>query len=298
MRRCLSCDRLSSQSFSNLHCATCGVAPTFIDGFCAYAPDLAHSGGGFQPDYFAELARLETENFWFRARNQLIVWAIKAYCHDFHSFLEIGCGTGYVLSGVAKAFPEAMIYGSEIFTTGLGFAAERLPLANFMQMDGRNIPFLEEFDIIGAFDVLEHIQEDELVLSQVYSSLKPGSHVVLTVPQHPWLWSAIDEHAYHVRRYTAADIHRKLEAVGFEIVRSTSFVTTLLPAMMASRFLKRNKTTYALDTTEDDMASELKLSPWMNKLFFQFLQVELNLIKTGLNFPIGGSRLVVAKKPK
>jgi len=89
-------------------------------------------------------------------------------------FLEIGCGTGHVLSGVARAYPGTKIYGSELFPAGLAFAAEREPAADFMQMDARHIPFIDEFDVIGAFDVLEHIKEDEQVLAQMYSALKPG----------------------------------------------------------------------------------------------------------------------------
>src|SRR5690606_22871969 len=116
-------------------------------------------------------------------------------------FLEIGCGTGFVLSGVADAFPAVRLFGSEIFTAGLEFAARRQPSVNFMQMDARSLPFLDEFDVIGAFDVLEHIVEDGQVLAQMREALKPNGIILLTVPQHEWLWSPVDEFACHVRRY-------------------------------------------------------------------------------------------------
>ena len=145
------------------------------------------------------------------------------------------CGTAYVLSGVAKKFPQAALNGSEIFLAGLGFAAARLPGAKFMQMDARVIPFDNEFDVVGAFDVIEHIKEDEQVLSQIHASLKPAGLMLLTVPQHAWLWSAADEYACHERRYAASDLHLKVKAAGFQLMRSTSFVSVLLPAMMASR---------------------------------------------------------------
>ncbi len=291
MKRCLACNALFASSMSIANCPTCGASPAVVDGFCAYAPDLAHESAGFKSTYFSELARLEDANFWFRSRNKLILWALKKYCQTFHSFLEIGCGTGYVLSGVAKAFPHATLNGSEIFTAGLGFAAARLPSANLMQMDARNIPFDEAFDVIGAFDVLEHIEDDELVLSQVHAALKPQGYIVLTVPQHAWLWSPIDEYACHVRRYTATVLHQKIEAAGFRIVRTTSFISTLLPAMMVSRFLQRKKSVATLDAT-----AELKIAPWLNYLFSTTLSFELSVIRSGINLPIGGSRLVVARK--
>ena len=261
------------------------------DGFPAYAPALAQEGGGFKTAYFAELAPLEAEYFWFRARNRLIVWSLGKYAQGLQSFLEIGCGTGYVLSGIASAFPGVRCHGSEIFTAGLAFAAARQPTSDFMQMDARHIPFVDEFDAIGAFDVLEHIEADVQVLQQMYAALKPGGIMLVTVPQHTWLWSPVDEYACHVRRYSAPELHEKVAGAGFEILRSTSFVSSLLPALWVSRFVKKG-------SPEDfDAMAELRISPWMNSLFFKLLSAELWLISRGLSFPAGGSRLLVARKP-
>ncbi len=289
MKRCLACNALYTSSFTD--CPTCGVGPELVDGFPAYAPGLADEGEGFKSSYFLELARLEEANFWFRARNRLILWALEEYCPEFQSLLEIGCGTGYVLSGISKHFPQTTLHGSDLFSAGLGFATVRVPSAAFMQMDARQIPFKDEFDVIGLFDVLEHINDDERVLTQVHAALKPQGFMLLTVPQHAYLWSPSDEYACHVRRYAASDIHRKIKAAGFQIARSTSFVTTLLPMMMASRFLQKIKSTGEFDAT-----AELKISPWLNSLLFQLFRAELTFIRRGFSFPLGGSRLVIAKK--
>jgi hypothetical protein len=101
----------------------------------------------------------------------------------------------------------------------------------------------------------------------------------------------MDEHACHARRYAANDLHTKIETAGFQIVRSTSFVTTLLPAMMASRLLQKKLLDSKFDST-----TELKIHPWLNWVFLKFLGLELTLIRIGFNFPVGGSRLVVARK--
>ena len=154
MRVCAACG--SPRGGDGTACAVCGDRPTIIDGFPAFAPELARENTGFQASYFAELADLEAQNFWFQARNELIVWALRAEVADLARFLEIGCGTGFVLSGIHQAFPEADLVGSEIFSAGLPFAAARVPSATFYQMDARHIPFRDEFDAIGAFDVLEY----------------------------------------------------------------------------------------------------------------------------------------------
>ena len=289
MRRCPGCDARYPMSTSR--CPNCGFTPVRVDAFEAYAPEFAHGGGGFEAGYFAELARLEGGNFWFRSRNRLILWAMETYGGEFRSFLEIGCGTGYVLSGISAAFPDVRLHGSEIFTAGLGFAASRLPSVKLMQIDARRIPFYEEFDAVGAFDVLEHIAEDELVLANLHNALSPGGMIFLTVPQHAWLWSETDEYAHHVRRYRSACLHRKFETAGFQIVRSTSFVTFLLPAMIASRLLSR-----ATPGKKFDPKKEFLIPATMNSAFFRFLAAEFSLIKHGVDFPVGGSRLIVAKK--
>jgi SAM-dependent methyltransferase len=273
-------------------CADCGHSPTWIDGFPAFAPELATENSGFREDYFRELAALEADNFWFRSRDRLIIWAMQTYRPDCERFLEVGCGTGFVLSGIRTAFPSAELAGSEIFSTGLAFAAERVPSAAFYQMDARAIPFRDHFDAIGAFDVLEHIDDDTRVITEVARALRPGGTFLLSVPQHPSLWSAQDDHAFHVRRYTAAGLRRKVEAAGFEIVRTTSFVSLLLPMMFASRMSRRAVSAEA----EVDAMGDLRQPRAVNVALEAVMTVERALIRHGWSFPAGGSLLLVARK--
>lgn len=289
MKRCLNCNMLYASVAGE--CPECKEKVRLVDGFDSYAPAFAYEGGGFKSDSFSHLAELEDSSFWFRSRNDLILWALRKYCPGFESFLEVGCGTGYVLSAVKKAFPSSQLSGSEIFTTGLAYAQSRLPSVKLMQMDAREIPFVDEFDVIGAFDVLEHIEEDHLVLKQMYMATRPKGVVMITVPQHEWLWSVTDDYAVHVRRYSAADLHHKMEQAGFRIVRSTSFMFILLPAMMASRFLKKRVTVEEFNPT-----AELKINPLVSSAFSKLLNIERSLIEWGANFPVGGSRLIIAQK--
>lgn len=284
---CPNCSALHSDQ--KIACPKCGFLPEKIDGFIAWTPELAKIGSGFKSQYFSELAEVEAGNFWFRARNSLIQWSLQKYFLNCRSLLEVGCGTGFVLSGLAGAFPAMRLVGSEIFTAGLKFSAIRVPAADLVQMDARQIPYFEEFDVVAAFDVIEHIKEDEQVLNGLYRSVKSGGGCLITVPQHQWLWSPVDEEACHERRYSARELHLKVEDAGFKILLSTSFVTLLLPAMMLSRLLAKN-------SNNSEAGNGLRLHPLLNSLFEMILNFERCLIKAGIRLPVGGSRLVVARK--
>lgn len=288
MKLCLRCQ--TDFVAANWKCPVCAYLPSSADGFALLAPGLAKAGAGFPPEVFEQLAALEAQNFWFRARNRLVLWALKRHFPDMRRYLEIGCGTGYVLAGVAQAFPAAKLVGSEIFSVGLPYAAARVETAELLQMDARQIPYVEEFDVIGAFDVLEHIEEDEIVLAAMLRALRPGGGIAITVPQHPWLWSPSDEYASHVRRYKVGELRAKVLRAGFKVEFETSFVSLLLPAMLASRLTKQRA------TAREDSMSELSLPVWLNSLFEFVMNLELWLIRSGFRFRLGGSRLLIATK--
>jgi SAM-dependent methyltransferase len=245
-------------------------------------------GDGFCPEFFEELAAIEEKNFWFQARNRLILSCFKRFFPDTDSLLEVGCGTGFVLSGIAGKFPGINLVGSEYFAEGLPFARGRVPHATLIQADAREIPYVEEFGVVCAFDVLEHIEDDILALTSLYQALRSGGGILLTVPQHQWLWSETDEHACHCRRYTRKELVGKLESAGFTVEYSTSFVALLMPAMFASRFLKR--------MPSKDPYAELRLSPVLNVLFGMVMDFEKLIIKCGIRLPFGGSLLIVGRK--
>jgi SAM-dependent methyltransferase len=288
MKVCLGCEKKFSTE--GWICPACGYAPAQLNKIDAHAPEFSSGGGGFKSEYFSELARLEGLNFWFQARNELILWALGRFKPKAKNFLEVGCGTGFVLSGIAELNPSMSLSGSEIFLAGLSHAVERVPRAKFIQMDARQVPFVDEFDAIGAFDVLEHINEDTIVLAQLHKALRPKGVLLLTVPQHPNLWSAADEYACHLRRYTCPEIEGKVRDAGFEILKSTSFVTLLFPLMKLSRVLQ-NKDKKVFNPTD-----ELKINPLLNKIFYFLMILEFAGIKLGVNYPFGGSRMIVARK--
>lgn len=255
-----------------------------------FAPQLLDSYGGFDASFFHDLAKIEDGNFWFESRNRLLVWALNRHYPKARNFLEIGCGTGFVLSGIRSEFPGLVLYGCDMFVEGLAYAHQRTPQASLFQMDARNIPFEEEFDVIGAFDVLEHIEEDQEVLSQMRKAVRQGGGIILTVPQHPFLWSQTDDYGHHVRRFTAKELKNKAEDAGFEVLKMTSFVSLLFPLMAISRLKNRHS------ADAYDPMSEVKINHLMNTLFRRILDFERLIINVGLSFPVGGSLLLIARK--
>lgn len=250
--------------------------------------EVSLASGGYPREFFAELATLEDAHFWFQARDRLFRWAIRRYHPQALSMLEVGCGTGHVLNQLRLELPELRLVGSELFHEGLWQARERVgSAADLVLADARRLPFGEDFDVVGAFDVLEHIEEDGRVLAELHRVLRPGGMLLLTVPQHQWLWSEADVRAQHVRRYSRSTLHPLLERAGFEILRSTSFVSLLLPVMLVSR-LRR--------TRSADPLAELRLASWLNTVLGRVMTTERAAIQRGITFPWGGSRLVIARR--
>ncbi len=287
MKVCLSCHEHFEQE--TWQCPSCGRTPV-ANRFFLFAPEQAEANDGFELQSFEKLARLEPTSFWFRSRNRLVVQLLRRYFPDARRLLEIGCGTGFVLAGLRNALPQLALVGSELYQAGLEFAAARLPGVELYQMDCRRIPFASEFDVICALDVLEHVEEDQVALAEIFRSVRPRGGVIVSVPQHPRLWSAGDDYAHHKRRYRRRELASSLRAAGFEVLKLTSFVSLLLPLMAVSRSRQRNMKTY-------DPTAEYRAPRPVDRIFEATLEVERWMIGTGVSLPVGGSLFAVATKP-
>jgi len=185
---------------------------TDIEGIKCFAPELARSCADYPKEAFAKLAEIEDSHFWFRSRNAMIFRLVKKYLATNATdrrFLEIGCGSGHVLK-MLSALPDLTCTRGEIYLNAALIAKGRVPAAEIIQFDATNIPFQECFDGIGAFDIIEHIKADEIVIQNVYRALRPGGYFFLTVPQHRFIWFLPDELAGHKRRYTKTELITKL----------------------------------------------------------------------------------------
>jgi SAM-dependent methyltransferase len=239
-------------------------------------------------DYLHEaLAAAERRHFWFVSRAALLSWAMRRYFPNAQSILEVGCGTGGVTGAIRRAFPDATIVAGDADPGGLDYARRNVAGVRFLEMDVSHLPFDAEFDVAGAFDVIEHLDDDRSALAAMRVAVRPGGGVLITVPQHPWLWSAVDDFSHHRRRYTRAELREKLETAGFRIVRMTSFTSLLLPVLLLSR----------IKPGQFDPERELKVPAVVNAIFRALLAVERLAIAAGVSLPAGGSLLAIAERP-
>ncbi|MEA2784729.1 MAG: hypothetical protein QOF71_833 [Candidatus Eremiobacteraeota bacterium] len=285
MRRCLRCDRsIASPSWT---CIACGFSPEVAAGYLSFV----NGGGedGFEAEFFAPLADLEPGFWWFEARNELIAWTLRRWFPSMSSFLEIGCGTGYVISRLAREFPGVRMSASEIFAEAMPFVARRAPGAERYRFGACDIPFRVEFDVVGAFDVVEHIGSDDVALAEMRRATRPGGGLVLTVPQHPALWGPSDDIGHHKRRYTRRMLRERLEAAGYRVLALRSFVALLMPLLVASRLAARR-------SAAPDPRDEFRIAPWMNRVLTGVMALERAAIMRGADSPFGGSLIAVAQR--
>lgn len=273
-------------------CVACGASPPTREGFPLFSPQLSDTLTGFDPAVFVALAKAEGHHFWFKLRNRLLAGLLRRHFPHARSLLEIGCGNGNVLACLRQRGDWDCIVGAELHLSGLQIARSRLPPeVELVQLEGTSIPATHVFDVIGAFDVLEHIEDDRAALREMHRALKPGGGAMIAVPQHPALWSASDDLAHHQRRYRRGELEQKLSAAGFEIVFSSSYIVLLLPMLVVNRFLsgRRAKDRSALER-------EMQLAPGINSILGAITGAEVALTLAGARWPIGGSRIVLARR--
>jgi SAM-dependent methyltransferase len=124
----------------------------------------------------------------------------------------------------------ALEYGAD----GAAVAAERgLPV---LRGDATALPVADDsLDLVVAFDVLEHILDDDAAVAEVLRVLRPTGRFLIAVPADPRLWSDHDVAVDHVRRYTRATLSQVLERGGFEVVSLTSWNVLLRPVVALRR---------------------------------------------------------------
>jgi hypothetical protein len=103
------------------------------------------------------------------------------------------------------------------------------------------------------------------------------------------LWSRADDLAHHQRRYRRGELEAKLRRCGFEVLFSSSYTALLLPLMVASRWTSRN------NERDEGVFREFRLNRHVNDLFTAILRAEVRLTLSGWRWPVGGSRVVVAR---
>ena len=213
-----------------------------VEGITCYSTNVASDCADYPDSGFDVTDEYAATSFWVSSRNRLFSWLVHQQKDRLGtaSLLDVGCGTGDFAQHLVKD-GTLSITGSEIYLKGLHFAKRRQPDVEFIQYDVTDGILDRSYDIITAFDVFEHIERDVEGMRNVHQMLTPQGVFILSVPQHMFLWSRLDEIVCHKRRYSRAEMLAKLRDTGFTPVRVTSHVFTLFPLMELSRLLDRAK---------------------------------------------------------
>ena len=290
---CPKCRGALDKSSDKYFCRACHIRYPVVDGIPSFV-EKEGKVNSFDPKIFEFLFKMEQKHFWQVGRRELILDVLKRNVPHLanSTMLEIGCGNGNVLAHLKSS--GISIAGMDILMEGLRFCRQRSSSVDLYQADILSLPFLNNWDIIGVFDVLEHISEDEAALREVNRALKPAGYLILTVPAHKFLWSHHDRIANHVRRYDKSELATKLRHSGFSIKKISYYVSSLFPILAAIRmsnklFDKRN-----INRTIDE-AIEVKTIPVINETFLQLIRFETWLIRY-FSLPVGASLIALAEK--
>ena len=254
----------------------------------------------YDPGYFEPLAHAEDQHFWFKNRNQLIrmfLFRLHDKLKKPNRILEVGCGTGNVLRTITGVFPSESVIGMDLFHQGLIYAKTRVSCP-LLQGDMHNPPFGTQFGLVGLFDVMEHLEDDDLVLRDLNRMILEDGYLLLTVPAFSSLWSYFDIAGHHVRRYQKNELKSKLEVAGFGIVQLSYFMSLLFPVVWFRRKMTNKYLVNHQDQEEifQSTVDELRIIPVINEILSLILGVENHFIKIGVQLPFGTSLIAVAQK--
>jgi SAM-dependent methyltransferase len=200
--------------------------------------------------------------------------------------LDVGCGTGANAIAFERLAPTVGIDSS---MDALHFCRKR-GLQRVTLTPLEDLPFGSgSFDIVTALDVLEHSDDDLRCLREIHCVLKPRGLVLITVPAYGFLWSEHDEALKHRRRYTAHELRNKLTVTGFEVVRTSYFISTLFVPILALRIWQGLRK----DSTHPRTSIQV-LPNWLNSALVALLSLERRLFHR-INIPFGVSIVALAR---
>lgn len=241
----------------------------------------------------------EDDHWWFASRTRALNTVMSQHLPRTPNFrlLDIGCGAGNMIHHLSQF---GAVNGLEIDARPVKVARQRGYTVE--QYDAtKPMPFAEaSFDAITALDVIEHNEDDIAILKDSHRALKPGGHLIITVPAFMFLWSHNDVLNAHVRRYTAGELHTKLQQTGFKPLRisyNNFFVFPVAAALLGVRQLIHGKPDLAshhFDADEYQVEMEPS-SPPVNAILTAVGMVEAALMSR-IDLPVGTSLLAIAQK--
>ena len=231
---------------------------------------------------------LQQTHWWFTARREILAAEIaRLPLPKPARILEVGCGPGGNLE-LLKAFGD--VQAIEPDSESRAYAAERSGVTVEAGLLPDGLPDLGgPFDMVAAFDVVEHVDDDAGAVAALGRLLKPGGYLVTTVPAYAWLWSEHDAQHHHKRRYTLPRFRSLFDAAGLKVRRATHFNSVLFPPIAAVRLAK---SAARIKGGDDEALPPAPLNGLLRRLF----GAEKAILRT-TDIPFGVSILLIAERP-
>ncbi len=241
---------------------------------------------------YHQFAAIERDHWWFRARREIVASVLRTSLTPSQErrVLDIGCGTGGMLEMLTEF---GNVCGVDMSPEALEYCRARLGERVELRLGGLpdNLPAAVECDVVTAFDVIEHLDDDIAALKSVYRVLPPGGVFVCTVPAFQFLWGPHDDLNQHRRRYTSGSLERRLKAAGFRIEKLTYFNSWLFPVVAGVRLARR-----AFGGAGRPPRSDFFMPPrWVNQALTYLFTSEAQVLKL-TSLPIGVSLIAVCHR--
>lgn len=239
---------------------------------------------------YEKLYQFENYYWWHIGRSKIIYKLLKNYLPRDNSFdiLDVGCGTGINL-GILEKFGK--VVGVDPSKKALQFTRQR-GFKNLIKASAEKLPFPDKcFNLVTALDVIEHIADDLKALKELHRVLKSQGLLLVTVPAYQFIWSEHDEALHHFRRYTASQLHQKLNQAGFRVKRRSYVITFTFPLILGYRLLKG----LLPKNSSVPQTSYVVLPRFLNNFLIFTLKIEGWLLKY-INLPFGTSVICLAQK--
>jgi SAM-dependent methyltransferase len=236
------------------------------------------------------MLELDEHHWWYRGRRTIVSAELdRLELPPDAEVLDAGCGSGRTLEDLTA---YGNVHGVELDKDAAAYAAAR-GCGEVRVGRLEELPWVSDtFDLITCLDVLEHLPDDRVALTELRRVTKPGGWLLATVPAYPALWSLHDKANYHFRRYTRRTLREATRAAGWELRRMTSFNSILLGPAAVVRLAQRGR------EPDSNYSPELEMGPeWLNGVLERPLQAEARWLSGGRTLPAGLSLLALLKNP-